>query len=131
MRQRRRCLGLTLETRSTHRVVGELRADGFQRDLTGQSRVVGQVDDAHATFAEQATDLVVPEALANQRSRRRPPPSASAFTAGCSMKVSARSCEESSGEHFPDDRRAAASRLPDKRVALGQVGARARDGTGR
>ena len=67
MRQRGRGLGLTLETRPAGRVVGELRADGFQRHLPAQSRVVGQVDDAHATLAEQATDLVVPEALANQR----------------------------------------------------------------
>ena len=71
-----------LEARAAFRIGGERRRQDFDRDLASERIVVGAVHLAHAADAEQGTNRVDAEALADPRAwrdaetpiRRRPPP---------------------------------------------------------
>src|SRR6202035_2477455 len=61
---------LALETRATLRVARERRRQDFNRDLAFERVVVGAVHLAHATDAEQRTDRIGPEAVADESALR-------------------------------------------------------------
>jgi hypothetical protein len=57
----RASLDLTLESLASVWIIKQPRRENLQRDMTTQREILGEVHDAHPTFADCALDVVVAE----------------------------------------------------------------------
>ena len=66
---RRRRLRFVEEARHDFRVASQVRQEHLHRDAPPQPRVLGEIDRAHAAFADLAANDVVTDRLSNHRGR--------------------------------------------------------------